>query len=214
MRKNLLLIILGFMLSFSGAIYAASTTSDDYQYQGTGESFYGGIQAGYASMGYDKSWLMKKKLSITGIDRMTNKGYAGNIYFGYGFNPYFAMEVGYLATPKITFENIHDGADILDDNFYHNITYLTLRGNLLFTKRFAAFGKVGGAWIYRRRFSNNGIDIAIQQNYVSAILSLGLQFNITPRAAMDLSCTTVSKVNDLPITYFCGIGGSYKFWAD
>ena len=111
MKKTLIAVVA--MCSISGAAYAADN------------GFYAGIQAGYGDLGYSKSnilpssgdvmdatntelvndnnfdnptdiWTSRLSSTSTSSTFNTSNSAAGRLFVGYQFNPYFALETGYL----------------------------------------------------------------------------------------------------------------------
>lgn len=123
-----MLIAAAVIYSISGTAYAA------------GNGFYAGIQAGYGDMGYSKNdilpsasntmsalnselvndnnagnpidiWSSSLATTSSSSSFNTSNGAAGRIFIGYQFNPYFALETGYLyLSQKVSGQATYNGA--------------------------------------------------------------------------------------------------------
>lgn len=137
--------------------------------------FYIGISGGYGSTTWQG--LVPKKANQNAIKiatpkRVTEGGYAGGIFLGYEFNPFFALEAGYNRYPdaKITFNRpslftlFHHG--VADLNTHTEIVSLMAKIMLIIP------------YTYVRAFSSAGVADIHRYDAVADVWRLGPTFSI------------------------------------
>lgn len=133
----------------------------------------------------------------------SNNGAMADLFGGYQFNPYFAVEFGFGSLPSVKIEQTATTeippffipATYTSTRYaYTSDVYLALKGMLPLTNQFSLFGKLGIASeqvSYNNWFTDNDVNI----NATGTYLALGASYYFSPHWAGLASLNRVHTAN-------------------
>lgn len=164
---------------------------------------------GYASeFGGDYTFGSIPGNIYTGHVSVDDKGLAGGGNIGYQFNNNFAVEGGFLQFSPIKVKANFDGYAATGTEFHENAFDLAGKGILPLGCGFAAYAKLGAAYVNPTDLDTNG--------RVAPMGSVGLSYDITPNLPIDVGYTRIQRVwnNDsspIQSINYVGAGLTYNF---
>ncbi|MBU0455621.1 MAG: outer membrane beta-barrel protein [Pseudomonadota bacterium] len=209
-------------LLLSGAAYAAAPSLMGAPASQDRSGVYMGIQLGYANLNYDKSWVKKEMKLPDGtepneIGGITDSGFAGRAYLGYGFNQYFGAEVGYVYLPQVKIKDVkYSSVDTFDDTkFNQSIVDLFVKGTYPFDNGFSVYGKAGAGYVHRgnmtTKYSGASTKLKGSDNKTLPALGVGASYNFTKQFYADVAYTRYFKSGDLQAIDLIVAGVGYQF---
>lgn len=166
------LVVVGCMLALGAGVAQA-------------EGLYGGLSAGFSSVDIDKQTFddTLTGLGVTGFSSKVDEQDIGyKAFLGYRFNPYFALEGGYVNLGSPEYTASYTGGKAKFDWHSHGM-FLQALGSMPIGSSVTLFIK-GGAY-----FSENEVDLS---------------------ASGPLTVTT-SNLDDDEVNFVFGLGGEYAF---
>ncbi|QNA90016.1 porin family protein [Massilia sp. Dwa41.01b] len=114
----------------------------------------------------------------------------GKLYGGYAFNDHFALEGGWGAYEKATFDKAETGAP-QDAALRANLVYLAARGSYRLNDAWSLTGKLGAV----RHFQEESIGATSTKYHDgSAMFGVGTAYQLTPHAALTLEYNDYGKI--------------------
>jgi len=136
--------------------------------------------------------------------------FAWYINIGFQFNPYIALEGGYMQLNglKVGANNVSTKADVHGDSLLAKLTYP-------FRHKYSVFAKFGFMEVYAQTTSNAGVSANIQApNHATPEFGLGGGYKITQNLTGTLQWLTTFSTGSspaLPATNLALIGLHYQF---
>lgn len=140
--------------------------------------FYAGGQVGMAKDGLDASNNVVKTDTI----KKSEDPLAARIFFGYGFNKYFALETGYLFTSKESISDIVYSQKIASHEAREQIADVDLKGSWYMGDKFFVYGKAGLAYINVKVDGDKGSN-------VNVLYGTGIGYDFDDHTSVDVSWT-------------------------
>jgi opacity protein-like surface antigen len=153
-------------------------------------------------------------LSGDGIFSADNNNLGGRLAVGYQFNPYLAVEMGYmrLLNQKGTFKrNLYK---TITETSRQNAFDVAAKGILPISDKFNVYGKVGIAYLTSTVDSNRkNLFFDISEHKFAPEVGLGFTYNITNNMFVDTSLTHIQSVgkNKPGNIDFTAVGIGYSF---
>lgn len=180
------------------------------------KSGYLGVQGGYADLNYKKSWLTDDP-NIISVGEVDDTGFAGRFFGGFNFNPYVALEIGYVVLPKVQFKDISvSGASTtVDESFNQNILDFMVKGTLPFKEGYDLYAKAGYAVVTRDELEATSDGATVKSDASDSksvpVLGAGASYHITQHVITDVSFIYYFGRDDLEPTDFGSVGLIYQF---
>ena len=138
------------------------------------------------------------------VAKSDRNGFAYGVDLGYQFNPYFALEGGYL---KFGNQKVKSGSSTVDADLY--ALDLLAKGIYPVTDQFDVFGKAGIARLDGKVSSSTS---ATKKDKVVPMLGVGVDYNVNEQVAVDVEgLYTMGAKNSFRQTATVLAGISYKF---
>ncbi len=173
--------------------------------------FYVNGNAGYGHV--DTPNIVDKDLKFS----RNSFAWSGNV--GYQFNPYIAVEAGYMALPYTkakskSFDTVNLATNSTVKGKTDAIT-VAAKGIYPINQQVDLFGKAGLAYLSRTAVVNvngNVTSTKIKGNHITPLFGLGVDYNLTQNWAVNVQGVTTLKSGDgFPATYTALAGLTYKF---
>lgn len=215
MKKTIILTsILTTMIATTA--FAGADSSTPSASKTLNQGVYIGAGAGYANLNYDKGWLENTE-DFDRVDSVDSEGLAGRFFLGYQLNDNFAFEMGYVALPKVKFNNLGASGfpQEVNESFRQSIFDVMLKLITPLKAGFDIYIKGGYANVFRDdlKMTINGEDVHanLDDRQDVYVFGGGAGYHITRNVIADISYLHYLGKGDLEPTDFGGVGIIYLF---
>lgn len=189
---------------------------------------YIGGQLGYANTHMANKLIDPNAKNPFEAATLSNDDLAGRIYVGYQFNPYLAVELGYLQLANTNKKGIDQGIAAEKKLDQHAVDVLA-KASMPIANNLSVYGKLGMAYLttnIRETFNystpdHDNVPVTINLNNQFGIskhiwapeAAIGINYNITPNISVDTSWTHIQPLgNKKPGNIdFVALGLGYQF---
>ncbi len=196
-----------FILGFTFSAYAVQS------------GFYMGGQLGETNT-HNKNHEFKLSDGTMTTTKPSTTGLGAGIFTGYQFNPYAAMEFGFIQYAPSTYKPAGDVSGVCGNpQIRENALNLLAKGTLPFDN-FGLFGKAGMAYLRSSpsgSLSNDAMDGGCNSSgnhttsTIRPMLALGVSYDVTQNWVADLSFSRVFGGGNVQSADFVALGISYHF---
>ncbi len=171
------------------------------------------------NLGYGDVDVKKPSLSVPGTDITTTRdGVAWSGAVGYQFNPYVAVEGGYIQFSDVKVKLQAPNASVSVTTKTKGVD-LAVKGIYPINEQFNVFGKVGLVYLSHTlshtgtvRDGSVSLSLDDTDHHIVPLFGVGASYNITQNWAVDLQGIVTTKSGDnFPATYTGLVGLTYKF---
>ncbi len=165
------------------------------------DGFYTGIQLGAANTNYDKQDFIGtgQGMTTTAVDSVDNTGFGGRAFFGYQFNPNFALEAGYTYFPEtdangVVSTNNSTGATAIGRaDLKEYAVDIAAKPILPVTQNMDVYAKLGAAYVHT---STGGYSIIDDTSRVRPEYGAGISYDLTPSVPVFIEATRIQRISD------------------
>lgn len=162
-----------------------------------------------AGAGWGYTNFAKSNLAVVSIKR---NNFIWNAAAGYRFNPYFAVEGGYMQFATARIKNTMILNNTLNQSLYASAPYIAAKGILPINDQFDVFGQAGVGYTFMSSKGFAGtVNINRHKHPILPILAIGADYNINQNLAVTLKGIATVKSGPMPATYGATIGLTYYF---
>lgn len=147
-------------------------------------------------------------------------GLGGGAQLGYQFNPYIAVEAGYLY-----FHNVDENFGGVNATYKEQAGDLVAKGTLPLNQYFTVYGKAGAAYVDASAEASTGVAIVTPNgnvvtgtfsnsestNPIRPVYGVGVSYNMTPNVSADLGWTRIQHNSTIPNADITTLGLTYHF---